>query len=86
MKRSEALALKPYDGDLFEDMIRRYVHLEDDRAILRLYFVHGKSIKEISEYLDEHSTRFWSTRQIWEVKQTYGKFLFDLYDKLHGVK
>jgi hypothetical protein len=85
MKRKEALALRPYDNDLFADLIRRYVHKETDRFILTMYFIDGKSIKEIAEALDKTDARLWSTRQIWEIKNKYGAFLFDLYDKMYGA-
>lgn len=85
MKRKEALELRLYDNDVFAELVRRFVHRETDREILTLYFVDGKSLKEISEILDQKTDRMWSTRQIWEIKDKYAAYLFDIYDKLYGA-
>lgn len=86
MKRKDALRLRLYDNTIFDDLIQRFIHKETDRDILRWYFVDGKSIKEISQLLDEKTNLFWSTRHIWDVKEKGGAYLFDLYDKIQRNK
>lgn len=74
MKRKDALR-RHYDNDIFRELIRRFVHLEQDRAMLTDYFCNGKSIMEISKIYDV------STRHVWDVKDEYEGYLFKIYEE-----
>lgn len=74
MKRKD---FPEFDNVLFADMIRRYIHKEIYRDILTDYYCDEKSTTTISRERDM------STRQVWNIKEKYEDYLFDLYERLY---